>query len=570
VVVVEAAGGYGKTVLATELVDSWRAVGIEVRLDRPGVTAALLAGRLRSATARAGYTEAAAGAEGNREPADVVDNLLAGLARERCAIVIDDAHNAQRDAAQLVDYLAAQVSKEQRLVVLARCLPRGAERLRREENLHLDATDLRLSPEECMALCRTGFALTDSDEAIKALERATAGWTAATVLAAGRAARTKRPLSSITPSEGEKPDASTAIAVMLDEALGSLGPGARPLLGQLAHLPLLDEELVDQAVGQAGFFHRCTLAGLPFTPAREQWLELPGPVSEHLATFSLPDSEVVKRAARQYSLRGEIAAALELLLACKQPEEAAALLAGAPPMTTQHLDARELDAFFEQLTNEAVDAHPEVLLVVNRALRGATQYQKAAALLERAQGLAERTGDERLARAASAELAQDLLQQLRKEEAGAVARAVLSGAGVDEKLTRARAYHALGFALCGRVDAEGRPDEAALAEAEECFVKGSNLYRALGVRSLFSALAVFWAMGLEFPGGHAVAAMQRLDEALQLVSDNPRRWCYVMIFRTWVAADLGLDEVSKASAEEVLRLGEQLRSDIFLAHGHWK
>jgi len=569
-VVVEAPGGYGKTVLAREVVDSWRAVGIEVTLDRPGVTAALLAGRLRSATERAGYTEAAAAAEGNREPADIVDSLLAVLAKERCAIVIDDAHNAERDAAQLVDYLAGQLFKEQRLVVLGRRLPKGAERFRREENLHLGATDLRLSSEECIALCRTGFALTDSDEAIKTLEKATAGWTAATVLAAGRAARTKKPLSSFTPGKGEKPNAAAAVAVMLDETLSSLGPGDRPLLAQLAHLPLLDEELVDQAVGRAGFFHQCTLAGLPFTPAREQWLELPGPVSEHLATLSPPDGEVIKRAARQYSLRGELGLALELLLACKQPEEAAALLASASPGTIEHLDAPELDAICEQLTKEAVEAHPEVLLVAGRALRLATRFQKAAALFGRARALAEKVGDEQLARATAAELAHDLLPLMRKEEAAAVARAVLETAGGDERLTRARAYHALGYALCWRVKDDGRPDEAALLESEDCLSKGSALYRALGARSFFSALAVSWAMGLEFPRGNALAAMKRLEEALPLVADNPRRWGYVMIFRAWLAAELGLDEVAKASVEEVLRLGEHLHSDLFLAHGHWK
>ncbi len=46
VVVIEAAAGYGKTVLAAELVHTWRSVGIEAQLEHGGVSAPLLAARL--------------------------------------------------------------------------------------------------------------------------------------------------------------------------------------------------------------------------------------------------------------------------------------------------------------------------------------------------------------------------------------------------------------------------------------------------------------------------------------------------------------------------------------------
>ena len=45
VVVVEAAAGFGKSVLGAELVNSWWAVGIGVQLDHPDVPANLLAPR---------------------------------------------------------------------------------------------------------------------------------------------------------------------------------------------------------------------------------------------------------------------------------------------------------------------------------------------------------------------------------------------------------------------------------------------------------------------------------------------------------------------------------------------
>jgi tetratricopeptide (TPR) repeat protein len=112
---------------------------------------------------------------------------------------------------------------------------------------------------------------------------------------------------------------------------------------------------------------------------------------------------------------------------------------------------------------------------------------------------------------------------------------VLDEVGPGEQLTRARAYHALGQALCWRVDGSGRRDEAALAEAEEYFTRATNLYRAQGMRSAVSALAPYWALMIEFAGGRAQAAMDRLEKALTLVSDRPRRWAYVMCFRAWVA-----------------------------------
>ena len=66
VVVVEAASGLGKSVLAMELADTWGAVPIVVALGHVDVTGRLLVARLRAAVAAAGYTEAAAGALARR------------------------------------------------------------------------------------------------------------------------------------------------------------------------------------------------------------------------------------------------------------------------------------------------------------------------------------------------------------------------------------------------------------------------------------------------------------------------------------------------------------------------
>ena len=184
--------------------------------------------------------------------------------------------------------------------------------------------------------------------------------------------------------------------------------------------------------------------------------------------------------------------------------------------------------------------------------------------------IAERSGDAGLGRAVAVELAAELLRELNPEPAEDAVRSVLGDAAPSEKLTRARAYHVLGQSLCWRLDGAGRRDDDALAEAEECFSRASNLYQSLGMRSANSALVPYWAISIEFARGHAADAMDRLEKGLSLVAGLPRRWAYLMCFRAWVAAELGQDEVCRTSAQEALRVGEQLDSDLFRAHGHWK
>ena len=176
VVVVEAAAGYGKTVFAAELVDARRSVGVEVVLHEGGGPARLLAARLRAGAAQAGFTGAAAAmAAAGEDPADAVDALLAALAEESCTFVVDDAHHAGRDAGLLIARLAERLSTGQRLIVLARRLPPGTERLRRAGCLLLSAADLALRADEMLALCRSGFGLRVGPDEVAALERATGG-----------------------------------------------------------------------------------------------------------------------------------------------------------------------------------------------------------------------------------------------------------------------------------------------------------------------------------------------------------------------------------------------------------
>jgi ATP/maltotriose-dependent transcriptional regulator MalT len=240
VVVLEASAGYGKSVLAAELVHVWGAVPVDVVLEDGGVSAPLLASRLRAAVGRAGFVDAAGSmAAAGQDPVAAIDAMLDALSGESCAIVIDDAHHALRDAGVLIDRVAIRLTLPQRLVVAARQLPPGCERLRRADAAALGAAELALRPTETLEFCRSGFGLEVSAEDGHLLDEATGGWTAAAVLAMSRAMRTARPLRDITELGLPGPGALGPVASILSELLGALGSEGAAL-ASIAPLPLLD------------------------------------------------------------------------------------------------------------------------------------------------------------------------------------------------------------------------------------------------------------------------------------------------------------------------------------------
>ncbi len=240
------------------------------------------------------------------DAAGAVEALVGALAAERCAFVVDDAHHAQRDAGLLIARLAEQLQPQQHLVVLARRLPPGAGRLRRADHVQLTAADLALRADETLQLCRTGFGLDVGPAEVAALERATGGWTAAAALAGARAKRTGEDVGALAAVAGDPGRPASAVGAILAEALDTLAPGERLLLAQVGRLPLLGPRLVDAATGIEGYFARALAAGIPFTPGQSQWWDLPGPVRDYLVAFAAPDPAVLRRAAAEYSRRGQL------------------------------------------------------------------------------------------------------------------------------------------------------------------------------------------------------------------------------------------------------------------------
>ncbi len=571
VVVAEAAGGYGKSVLAAELVEMWGAVPIEVLLEEGGVSAELLAARLRAAVARAGFLDAAASmAAVGADPAGAVDAVLAALSDESCAIVIDDAHHAARDAGSLIDRIASLVAAPQRLVVLARRLPEGAQRLRRAEVVQLDAGELALRPDETLELGRVGFDLDVSREDGLLLDSVTGGWTAAVVLALSRAKRTDQPMAALARAGATVKPGHDAVGAMLDELIVALGPDRRHL-AQIARLPLLDQDLLAGITGDDTFYDRAVALGLPLTRADGKWWQLPGPVRDHLATLGATDSTALSIAADYYKRHGLLGPALQLLLATGDDAAAAGLLAAADPATVAAVDPLELLAVAKAIPNDVLDRFPGALILIARSCASAAMLAQRAEVMQQLTRAANEHGTPADRRAIDAELAIDLVNDgNRAAEAETIARRVLDEAPARELFTRARCLTVIGRAAYWRREADGRLPVQAMREAGDYLGQAARLFIDAGDRSSAGMLAPYRAVWIEFGLGRPLAALRILDEGLTLAANQPRRLAFVQSFRGKVLTELGRHDEAEAALDEVMRIGERFSDRHLIAYAHWE
>lgn len=572
VVVVEAAAGYGKTVLAAELVREWGCIPIDVRLDEGPVSAKLLVGRICASVARAGFVDAAGQMRRTGEdPPGAIDTVVAALAGEACAFVIDDAHHVTRDAGLLLERMASEVAAPQRLVILARRLPAGTERLRRAGPLHLSATDLALSPEETVALCRSGFGLDVSAEEGRLLDAATAGWTAATVLTASRAQHGARALRDLLrpPTGGGSGSASArSVASILDDLLSSLGTH-RDVLARVAPLPLISPDLLADVTGDPDFFERAVALGLPLTPVGEDWWGIPGPVRDHFASLGPPDPATLLTAARHYVGRGRLSVALEMLLGAESFESAAVVLAGIDLRAVETIDPLELLAQFERIPDAVRDRHPWAGFHVARACGIATFIAARARLLARLCETVSADDDPELRRAIDAEVAIDLINVDRPDDAVSLGRSVLASVHEGEQFTRARALVAIGFGLCLHRDGDGRLSPDYLREAARHLDEASEIYASLNYRDGATAVVPPRAIWTELGLGRPLAALELLDAGLAACAGRDLRVGRLLCNRADVLGELGRFDEAEVDLAEAERIGHRSGDRHLVAYAHW-
>lgn len=519
VALIEAGGGYGKSVLAGELRRSLGIASAEAVLERDVVLADELIGALRRGLRRAGLSDAAAALS------------VAGVGDERpLLLVVDEVQRASGEAVEQLVALATGLPEQHRLLLVGRRLD---PRLTRLSAVRLGPEDLAFDDDELAALL-------GGVDHVAQLRRVSQGWPAAAEVAALWLAR-----------DGVVPRGT--LAQLLD---GLLAGADRARLARLAQLPLLSVD-VAEAVAGPGALTLLLDAGLPLRAGRPGWLELPDPVREALAGSPL-DVEAARSAAAVYADAGELSAALALLSG--DGVGVASLLASLRWQDLAVLDLAELRVILSTLPPDALAAHPFALVQVSRLAERTVDFELRVSLLRQALALLE---DGRVRREVEAELVATLAVTEPSEATEASAQAVLDGALPDETRARARALTAL-----ARVDS-WRGEPAAMLRAEGYLAQAAALCR-LAREPEWEAWTLN-ALGyrVAFARGDLELAVSHMQGALALLPEPDGERAGVATFLAEALAYLGRLDEAESALREAAEIGRRLGDHRVRAYAAW-
>jgi ATP/maltotriose-dependent transcriptional regulator MalT len=149
--VVEAGGGYGKSVLGDQLrsmlgIPTAR-IGLRERHADPGLIPPTIVDALRAAR----LSDLVAAVEGKSSIGNVVDSLLDGLSAmaDPVLLLVDDAHLLEGDGQSALERLTAELPASHRMVVLGRSMTFLRPALRHiDDATLLNGQDLAFSAEE--------------------------------------------------------------------------------------------------------------------------------------------------------------------------------------------------------------------------------------------------------------------------------------------------------------------------------------------------------------------------------------------------------------------------------------
>jgi ATP/maltotriose-dependent transcriptional regulator MalT/DNA-binding SARP family transcriptional activator len=537
-------GGYGKSLLAAELSDVLGVPAITAVLDQPDVSADLLLVRLRSAVAQLGLSDVTARMDqaARYEPARRLDAMFAALDAQPVLIVVDEVHNAAPDALDLLAATLDRLAEPQRILLIGRHAPGGLDKLADDERtVTLGTADLALTEPELDALCGTGFGLELSAEQLVDLRDATDGWLAAVVLFA---AGTDAEDTALAVSGRRDQSGQAVLSGLLDDILNRLSRSQQAALRQAAHLPLLDDQLVATVTGLDDLLVAARAAGLPLSRGPGNWSVLIGPVRDLLMATTPVQPEIVQRAARAYTERGDVALGCELLIVNHQADAAAELLAGLTSPQAEGLALAEFASLVDRLPDATVAEYPRLLIHLVRACEPGAVTRLRAATIERAKRVVDPTRDPLLGRELKAEIARDLIWVDRQNEAEQIAGPLLAETGLGEDLTRARLLEVLGWAT------SIQKDDVHLGYAEERIQLAARTYRAHEQWTWLAHLMIPLAMWVHGARGAYDDAVRCMDEALTLAVNNLFTRGTILTFRTEVLDTIGrYDEATDNSLE---------------------
>ena len=572
--VVEAAAGYGKSVLARQYQRELGVATAFVPLGPPDDDPAILMGSLRRALAISNLSDLAA-ATGSGDSGAGVERFLDALAELNVPllVILDDAHHLRGpDVTALVLRLARGLPGPHRLLVAARRLSAGLEPLRTLSGARLDTRALEFTENEASALVFSYRGQQPSGWELTVLLEATRGWATALVLASSAQAQ----LGGFAPGPGQDGQGSQSsqgsreemiIAPLLEPITALLSPPDRSAVVQLAHLPLLSAEIADAISGADGTLPRLIAAGIPLARTPAGWWEMAGPVTAYLASHRDLAPDTARAAAAVYARHGELLAALRTLLAAGLPAEAAEMLAAGAVEVVEDAGWAALRDVVAELPDAAVREHPRLLLHLARLAETAHQADIRSEALARATAILGHQGmaaDPVFRREVDAERARDLMWDERtRAESRALAASVVAEAGPEEAAGRARSLDVLGR-LASWFSADG-----VHAEAEGLLQQSARLARSLGQRTWEAQALVALAMGFYFALCRNERALATLDEVLAQLPARSTYRALVQNFRCDVLNELGRFAEAEVSLSEVRQIGLAYHEEWAIAYAAW-
>jgi DNA-binding SARP family transcriptional activator/ATP/maltotriose-dependent transcriptional regulator MalT len=547
---IEAGGGYGKSVLASEFRRHIGTASAEAVVERNTDAAEQLLGALRRGLRRAGLSDSAAALTGPDAP-DVAAALE--LASEPALLVVEEAQNASGEAAGLLAALARGLPAGGRLLIVGRRLDRRLGALRNTLGAnHLDAEDLAFDDDELSTLLTAALGAPPSAGQLAEVRRVAFGWPAASALAAASIARD--PDTKL----GMPGAAGVSLGALLDELLEGLSADDRRRLALIAHLPLLSEGVAEAAAGP-GALELIANAGLPLRSGRPGWFELADPVREELVERQRLPPGLARAAAAAYADAGELTTALALLQRTDQ-DGVAELLAGRRWQELQALDLAELRAIVSTLTPAAIAAHPLALVQVARLAEQDVDLELRTELLERALELVD---DEAGRREVDAELVATEAIVDPSEEVERRALAVVERASGGETTARIRALTAL-----ARVEA-WRGDPASMLRAESRLAETAALCRIAGEVEWEARTLTALGYRVAFARGDLEQAVTQMTAALALLPESGSERAAAASFLSEALAYVGRFDEAEAAIGEAAAIARQLGDHRLQGYAGW-
>lgn len=547
-VLVEAPGGYGKSVLAAQLSAARDVPSARVVLSEQEDLWSSLGHALR----RSGLTDLASSIDRD-DPASFV--LGVGAREVGVAITIDEVQMADEAEVRWLAGLAQEVPASSLLLLVGRRLGRTLARLAAEPHVGMvTAADLRFDRAETAAVLRasSGVDAVPNDvepSDVEAVWRLTDGWPAAVVLAGSRLdANAHLPSSAGTGS----------LRALVDRQLAGCDADTVRLLRDLAHLPLISTEVTERTHGP-GALDRLLDAGLPIRFRDDGWGEMSDPVRDQLTAGHQPDVGVVRAAAQVYARRGELPTA-GLLLARHGDE--VGLIELLDTLTWQQLGDLGLPTvrlLLEGVSDAALAPHAMVLVRAALAADDVEPHMRAE-WLDRAHRLPL---DEVTARAVAVERGRNLMRVDRLDEAVALVEPALEAATAGEFLTRGRGYLALGLARL--MSEQGRASARSILDLET----SATLFRMAGERMLEAVSLRASAFGAHYNLGAFEKAREQLDQAAALLAAPDKQRALFLTFVAEIDRDLGRFDEAESAVHESLEIGRRLASTQSIGFAAW-